>query len=244
MERHDRPAIVRLFWESLSEGEVRLDGPQAQHARVRRVQRGDGVQLVDGRGASASGRVLMAGNALLVAVERIDSVPRPTLLEIIVPVADRDHMLIAAEKSVELQVTGWRPAYFARSKSVSSRGDGEKFRAKLRARMQSALEQSGAAWMPDLHEEVAFEAAMSGVSGNWQRFLLDAEGSPMAPLVRNGPVALAVGPEGGVEREEVLAAERLGWRPVSIARSTLRFETAVIAGAAIVRGVQLSFRSA
>jgi 16S rRNA (uracil1498-N3)-methyltransferase len=136
--------------------------------------------------------------------------------------------------------TSWRPVYFARSRSVSPRGEGEKFREKLRARMQAALEQSGGAWLPDILEEAEAETALALVPATWCRIILDANGAPLAQHVRNEPTSLAVGPEGGLESRELSAARERGWLPASLASTTLRFETAIVASAAIVRALQLT----
>jgi 16S rRNA (uracil1498-N3)-methyltransferase len=235
--------MITLFWtEPFAEGEMRLRGTPAEHARARRVQRGHSARLVDGRGRVAFGEIAsVARDEVTVTVDRVVDVPRPSVLEVIVPVADRDRMLLAAEKSVELQVTAWRPTYFARSRSVSPRGEGEKFHQKLRARMQGALEQSGSAWLPDLHEEMEIlDVLKSSVPPDCSRFLLDASGAPLPSLIRDGPVALAVGPEGGTEPHEIEAAQNAGWIVASLATTVLRFETAVIGGAAVVRAAQLA----
>ena len=50
-----------------------------------------------------------------------------------------------------------------------------------------------------------------------------------------GGVALTFGPEGGIEASELAILREAGWTPVAIARTTLRFETAGVAGVAIVR---------
>lgn len=245
MERGNRSSVVNLFWgESLALGEVRLTGAPAQHVRVRRAEPGDAVRLLDGRGHVASGEVVaISKSQVTVSVERIVDVPRPVVLEVVVPIADRDRMLLAAEKCVELQVTSWRPAYFARSRSVTPRGEGTKFHEKVKARMQSALEQSDGAWLPDVHPDAEAVEAMESVSPAWKRVLLEAEGRPLSELVSNDPTAMAVGPEGGLERHELAAAESRGWVAASLGPTTLRFETAVIAGAAVIRATQLSFRS-
>jgi 16S rRNA (uracil1498-N3)-methyltransferase len=180
---------------------------------------------------------------MTVSVEGVTHVPRPTPLEVIVPVADRDRMLLAAEKCVELQVTAWRPVYFARSRSVSSRGEGPKFREKVRARMRSALEQCGAAWMPAIEDETEGSAALQTAAGEWSRFLLDAGGKALAGLVASVPTVIAVGPEGGLEPEEFAVAQECGWVFASLGSTTLRFETAVIAAASVIRATQLTERS-
>lgn len=245
MERHDRSSVVALFWdESVDVGDVRLHGDPAQHLRVRRVERGDPVRLLDGRGHVASGKLtVIAKGEVTVSVERVIEVPKPLALEVLAPVADRDRMLLAAEKCAELQVTAWRPVYFARSRSVTPRGEGAKFRDKVRARMQSALEQSGGAWIPEIHEEADAVEVMKRTPPTWNRVILDTSGRPVTALALNGPTAIAVGPEGGIERHELDAAADGGWVAASLGPMTLRFETAVIAGAAVIRATQLSARS-
>jgi len=245
VERRSLPPVVSFYCEqALVVGEVRLDGSPVQHARARRVNRGDAARLADGKGRVGFGKIVSVGkDALTISVENIESEPRPIPLDVIVPVADRERMLLAAEKCVELQVTAWHPVYFARSRSVSPRGEGAKFREKLKSRMESALEQSGGAWMPEIHAEREAAEVMKSVLADWARFLLDSGGAPLAARVRDCQIVLAVGPEGGLERQELLAAEEFGWSTASIAETTLRFETAVIAGAAVVRAAQSSLRS-
>jgi 16S rRNA (uracil1498-N3)-methyltransferase len=167
-------------------------------------------------------------------------VPRPVALEVIVPVADRERMLWIAEKCVELQATSWRPAYFARSRSVSPRGEGDKFKEKVRARMRSALEQCGGAWMPNIHDEAEAPAALASVPRDWKRFLLDGGGVGLASLISNESTSMAVGPEGGFEQTEIAAAVASGWVPASLGPTILRFETAAIAGMAVIRATQLT----
>jgi 16S rRNA (uracil1498-N3)-methyltransferase len=245
VERHDRASVVTLFSsDSFAQGEVRLHGSPAQHVRARRVQRGDPVRLLDGLGRVGSGKLLViAKDEVTVSVDRVVEVPKPVALELIVPVADKERMLLAAEKCAELQVTAWRPVYFARSRSVTPRGEGVKFRDKVRARMQSALEQSGGAWLPEIHGETEASEAIDAVSPTWRRLILDASGRALPELVSNGPTVVAVGPEGGIERHELAAAVEGGWETASLGPATLRFETAVIAGAALIRATQLSTRS-
>jgi 16S rRNA (uracil1498-N3)-methyltransferase len=147
-------------------------------------------------------------------------------------------MLLLAEKAVELGASVWRPVVYRRSRSVSPRGEGEGFRDKLHLRMIGALEQSGGAWLPTLHPEVELDAALqadSGLSG----ILLDGGGQPLLALRDSliPPVAIAFGPEGGLERDEQALFAARGWRPASIGANVLRFETAGIAALALVRSL-------
>ena len=238
--------MITLFHaQSVASGQsLRLSDEQARHVRVRRAAVGDALRLVDGRGHIATGRISAIGkHSVDVDVGDMKEVAKPMPLEVLVPVADRDRMLLAAEKCVELQVTGWRPVFYARSRSVSPRGEGPRFREKVQARMQSALEQSGGAWMPVVHEDAEWLDALRSVPSDWDRILFDASGEPFRGQNTSVPTSFAVGPEGGLESGEVAAARDAAWRPASLAGSILRFETAVIAAAAVIRATQLLHRS-
>lgn len=245
MERDDRAAVASFVTgEQLLVGErIVLDDGASQHVRVRRLEAGAPVRLLDGQGRVGWGDLAEVGKRrVVVELERVIEISRPAPLDIIVPIADRDRMLLAAEKCVELQVTGWRPAYFARSRSVSPRGEGTRFREKVRARMRGALEQSGGAWLPETHSDIEWTDAIDLVPTHWSRFLLDARGAPLPTMISNTPTAIAVGPEGGLEHHERVAAGDRGWRLASLGDATLRFETAIIAAAAVVRAFQQSTR--
>ena len=243
MERQRRAALNLYAPDGFgAHRSVELPAEAAHHARVRRTGAGDAVRLLDGKGSRADATIeSLTKNGLTVHVGEVVEEARPTPLHVLVPVADRDRMLFAAEKCAELGVTSWRPVLWERSRSVSPRGEGAKFREKVLARMVSALEQSANAWLPDIHTEVSPAQALEAIGANVSRFILDASGTPLSLVGRDIPVAIAVGPEGGFEPAELELADRLGWRATSVSASTLRFETAVIAGAAIVRAQHTHF---
>jgi 16S rRNA (uracil1498-N3)-methyltransferase len=161
-------------------------------------------------------------------------------VHLIVPIADRERMLWLAEKCTELAATSWRPVLFKRSRSVNPRGEGPTFQQRLRARMASALEQSGGAWLPlpypDATVETCIAAAPDGV-----RLVLAQDGDPIVPLLQGDPhvpVTIVLGPEGGIETAEVDAFVAAGFRKASLGSSLLRFETAGVAALAVARAVR------
>lgn len=233
--------ITVFLAQTFSRGaEIELPDSAAQHVRVRRAGSGDRLRLVDGRGGVAVASLTSMGKrAVSARIESVEAHEKPDQLIALVPVADRDRMLWAAEKCVELQITRWQPVLFDRSRSVSPRGEGEKFLAKVRSRMESALEQSGGAWLPEINAEVEAADAWSSVDAPTRLILLH-DGKAAISAMNSGPIAFAVGPEGGFEGNEVEDAFRHGWTPVSLGRSTLRFETAIVAGAAVARAMQLN----
>ena len=219
--------------------EVALEESAVAHARARRIAAGEWARLLNGSGSIATGTVLsMDKRRVLVRLADVTRVERPPRLELFVPVADKDRMLWAAEKCAELQATRWQPVFYARSRSVTPRGEGPRFREKVQARMKAALEQSGGAWLPEVAEEVEFEDAIRRTDPAIERLLLDSQGTSIQSPMSNKGIALAIGPEGGFEESERASAIDAGWRPVSLGRFTLRFETAIIAAVAVVRSAQ------
>ena len=232
------PSVVATFFceAQLGPGRtVELGESETHHARVRRLAVGETVRLVDGAGTVALGALarLSKGGAS-VDVQSASHVPPLHPIHLLAPVGDRDRMLWLAEKGTELGLTSWRAVVWRRSRGVTPRGEGEAFRAKVRARMISALTQSGGAWLPailpDATGDDVVETAEPGV-----RFLLDVRGEPILSLPVSAPLTIAMGPEGGLEDDERERLALAGWMPVSLGVTTLRFETAGTAALAIAR---------
>jgi 16S rRNA (uracil1498-N3)-methyltransferase len=240
VERADRAAVGTFYAPGVWGSHAELDEAAAHHASVKRLAVGDVVRLTSGDGRRAPGRIAALAKRRLTialdgAVERVAPLPR---VELWAPVGDRDRMLLLAEKAVELGASAWRSIVYRRSRSVSPRGEGDAFREKLRLRMVSALEQSGSAWLPAMEQEATLDAALAASTGV-QGILLEAGGPPLVALeggVR-APVAIALGPEGGLDPDERAAFVGAGWRPASLGANVLRFETAGIAALAVVRSL-------
>jgi 16S rRNA (uracil1498-N3)-methyltransferase len=227
---------------------VTLGEDEAHHIRVLRLEVGQQVGLLDGRGARGLGALVrVAKRHAAVAVDRVTSVEPPPSVHLILPVADRDRMLWLAEKATELAATSWRPVAFKRSKSVTPRGEGTTFQQKVAARMAGALGQSHGAWLPIPYPEATVERAIAATPDG-PKLILEMAGEPigllMAEAIANArehgagflkPITIVVGPEGGMESAEIELFKSAGFRPVSLGLTVLRFETAAVAALAVVR---------
>jgi 16S rRNA (uracil1498-N3)-methyltransferase len=227
---------------------VTLGEDEAHHIRVLRLEVGQQVGLLDGRGTRGRGALVrVAKRHAAVAVETISTVEPPPSVHLTLPVADRDRMLWLAEKATELAATSWRPVMFKRSKSVNPRGEGTTFQQKVAARMAGALGQSHGAWLPAMFPEANVERAIAATPEG-PRLVLDMAGEPIGLLVAEAmanarehgagflkPITIVVGPEGGMEPSELEGFKAAGFRPVSLGRTVLRFETAAVAALAVVR---------
>jgi 16S rRNA (uracil1498-N3)-methyltransferase len=235
VERTDRTAVATFFAAEplVVGGTVTLSDEAAHHIRVTRVAIGECVALRDGAGRAAVGTLVkVSKNSALVDVSETSEIPRPAPIHLLAPVADRDRMLWLAEKAMELGVTSWRPVIWRRSKSVSPRGEGPTFQAKVRARMTSALIQCGSGWLPDIFPEATIERAIAAAPLG-TRILLAKDGEPIAGVPMHTPITIALGPEGGMEPDERDLFIGAAFLPVKLASSTLRFETAGVAAVAI-----------
>lgn len=212
-----------------------LGETEARHAKVRRLGIGERVRLVDGAGTIACGVLIRLSRteASIEVEEMCHAEPLPEV-HLIAPVADRERMLLLAEKATELGASSWRPVLWRRSRGVSPRGEGITFNQKVRARMIAALTQSGGAWLPAMHPEAQLAAALAAAPSG-TRWLLDADGESATLRETDPPITVAVGPEGGVEPAERELLLEAGFLPVNVAPLTLRFETAAIAGLTLAR---------
>lgn len=237
MERSDQQAVATFFASDpfVAGGHISLGDDAAQHARVLRVGPGEPVELRDGVGGAARGVIARtAKRSLTIDVGDVWQIPSLPEVHMLVPVADRDRMLMLAEKATELGATSWRPVIWRRSKSVAGRGEGPTFVARIRSRMISALTQSGGGWLPEIHPSAPVARAIAAAPrGN--RFLLDAGATEMLSVYSGFPLVIALGPEGGLADDERQQMIDGGFTPVRLAPSVLRFETAGIAALAVAR---------
>jgi 16S rRNA (uracil1498-N3)-methyltransferase len=242
VEHGRRSAVARVVVPAaFAAGDlVSLDAGAAHHLRVLRLDVGARIGLTDGAGLLGRATVRRLGRSDAdVTVESVQSIPRPPAVHMAVPVADRDRMLWLAEKCTELAATSWRPIVWRRSASVSPSGTGAAFRAKIGARMVAALAQSGGAWLPDLCMEAPLDEVIAGLPEG-MRLLLDPAGEPLIRIIEHtetGPVTVVTGPEGGLEDAERDRLMASGFVRTSLAATILRFETAAVAGLAVLRAM-------
>lgn len=245
MERADRAPVGTFYAPGAWGPNVELSEGAAHHASVKRLGVGDPVRLTSGDGRRVHAVISeIAKRRLVVSTigETVEQVPELPPVELWAPVGDRERMLWLAEKATELGLTAWRPVIYRRSRSVNPRGEGDAFREKVRARMISALEQSGGAWLPELLPESPLEQALRETP--WESgLLLDSAGNSIRDTlsrftVHDSRFTVGLGPEGGLdpdERDEFLS---VGWRRASLGANVLRFETAAVSALAIIRSHQ------
>ena len=211
---------------------VELAAEAAHHAlKVLRVGAGDTAILFDGRGGQWSATLNPVGKALRATLNEFDDsdCEPPLALTLVQALPASDKMDWVVQKAVELGVVCIQPVTAKRS-LVRLSGERAARRAEhWRNIAIAACEQSGRNRVPtvapilDLPQYLGLAA-----QDNALRFVCapGAAGSLRDLAAPSVPVSLLVGPEGGFEEDEMLAARVAGFHPIGLGPRVLRTETA------------------
>ncbi len=221
--------------------EVRLDAEESRHLQAVRATAGDRILATDGEGGLWLARVASPGprEATCTLIETRE--PLPDLpVELAFGVASKERTLWLVEKAVELGARSLQPVEFERSRSVADGARSAGFWRKARRRAVAALKQCGGARLPRMRPPVELPVYLEGAGPPLReapRLLgaRDAARTASAALAGWGGREMAillVGPEGGLEADEVGTCEAAGFQPVSLGPRMLRFETAAVAALA------------
>jgi len=237
--------LTRIHAEGpLAEGaEIELPASGAYHvARVLRLRPGAPLIVFDGTGIDWQGEVTAVdGDSVIVRLDARLAGTRESPLGIVLVqgLSRSDRMDWTLQKAVELGVAAIAPVLTARS---VVRLDEAQARRKLehwRAIVIAACEQCGRSRLPVVQAPRPLRDHLATTERTGTRLVL-APGSP-ASLAGMTNVArraeLLVGPEGGLDEEEIGAAERAGYVPVRVGPRTLRTETASVVALTILQAL-------
>ena len=234
-----RPLLERFFCPiPPSGGLLTLEGDEARHLiRVRRVEVGEMVEVFDGRGSAYHARVASLGRdrADLEVVEGggPDRSPAFALtLATAVPKGERFDWLV--EKATELGVARLIPLVTERSvvDPRSAKLD------RLRRVVIEASKQCRRDRLMELDPPTPWAMLVeTGRNLGCSRWIAHPGGAELARASLpggSGSGILAIGPEGGFTPAEFDRAVEAGWLAFGLGSTTLRVETAALAGAATI----------
>lgn len=209
-----------------------LTDDEVHHLNVRRVETGAEVRLRNGRGLVGRGRVELGKRGGVIEILTSEQLSSPAPLLLAVGAGDRDRFAWLIEKASELGVTDLVPLTTRHTADVEGR-----LRANMSRLERRALEstkQSGAPWATVIHRPTPV-AEFAAAPPRGARLLADLAGGAAPTIIGDQSSVVAIGPEAGFtqnERADLLAA---GFAPIALGPYVLRFETAAIAAAAVVR---------
>ena len=235
--------------EALSPGaHIELPEPVARHAvRVLRLPPGAAITLFDGRGGEYEARIeriekdrVMASLGSWQEIER----ESPLTVTLVQAVQAGEKMDFTIQKSVELGVKEFIPVDSRRSVTRLSGDRAAKRVAHWQGVAASACEQCGRNQVPLVTPLEKLENWLARpVPPNTLRLMLAPDASEtFASIEPTQHVQLLIGAEGGLDPQEVIAAQQAGFRAVRLGPRVLRTETAGLAALAAMQALWGDFR--
>jgi len=213
-------------------------------AHVLRLRVGDALEVFDGRGRAFEATVqgLEPGKAYLKlgAARAVPlSATRPVAIIQGLPKADKLEWVL--QKGTELGAASFLLAETERTVVRLSDERGAGRLARWKKIVEEAARQCGRSDVPGVGAPRPLEACVQSLPPGTQVFILDEEeravslARALARAPANAPLALVVGPEGGLTREEVGALTTRGAIAVTLGPLKLRTETAALVALTVVR---------
>ena len=215
-----------------------LPDEEAQHAsRVLRLQAGDEIFLMDGRGNFYNATITESTKKAC-RYDIIATMPQspewPYHIHLaMAPTKNMDRTEWMAEKATEIGINELTLLNCQWSERRIVKHE------RIERILVSAMKQSRKAWLPQLNDMTDF-ADFIAMPRSGQKFICHCH-SDNLPLLKdqlshNDDALVMIGPEGDFSPAEVAAAEAAGFMSVSLGTSRLRTETAAIVATVMMRG--------
>jgi 16S rRNA (uracil1498-N3)-methyltransferase len=225
--------------EAVDGDRAELVGDDARHlAVVLRAGSGAPVSLADGTGALYQGRVAQAApERVRIAITDRHLVPEPHPALTVVQALPKGRKLDeVVQRLTEVGVDRLVPVHSARSQVRLEAAKAEKAVARWRAVAHAAAKQCRRVRPLEVAPVGEWATAFAGVEAG--AVFWEEGGTPLRRLLADDPpgasFTLAIGPEGGLTRQEV---EVTGLPIATLGPTILRTETAALVAASVVLGL-------
>lgn len=217
-----------FYTPDLSGTTYTLDEPESKHCvRVLRLEKGDEITLVDGRGGFFKAEIDDPNPkrcTVKVVYSELNYGLRNFQVQVaIAPTKNIERIEWFLEKTTEIGINRVTPLLCHHSERKEIKHD------RLEKVMISAMKQSLKAYLPQLDEMIKFSTFIKQPFDG-QKFIAHCE-EQHRELLKNavktgGNYLILIGPEGDFSPEEIGMALEAGFVPVSLGDSRLRTETA------------------
>jgi len=234
---------IHLAAALATSSELLLPKNAANHVvRVLRLREGAPLLVFDGKGHEYRAELISVdgGKATIRIGEQLSvSSESPLRITLIQGVSRGERMDWTLQKATELGVTSIAPVLTARSVVRLDDKQTEKKLEHWQAVVIGACEQSGRCVVPEVQTPMTLRNYLSKHTKEGMRFVL----SPTAPASLAGltslssKVELLIGPEGGLDDDEVTLAEQAGFTPVRLGPRVLRTETASVVALSVLQAL-------
>ena len=213
---------------------VLLEGTTSHHLlRVMRLRPGDSLFLFNGDGREYRAVLqdcVQKRARVLIQTSRQPDRESKLRIRLGQGISRGERMDFVVQKSVELGVESITPLWTTRSQVRLSEQRLEKRLSHWRGVIVSACEQSGRVSLPQLHNAAKLpDWCHIKVKQSLQLVLDPAAALRLSDLTPARDIRLLIGPEGGLQDEEISMAEKSGFKRIRLGPRILRTETAALA---------------
>ncbi len=226
--------------QSLACGEtVELETQASHHLhKVLRMQAGDALILFNGNGSNYPAKInVIRKKSLLVSIleQQHTSTESPLAIHLGIAISKGDKMDFIMQKATELGVQAITPLFTERTEVKLQGERREKKQQHWQQVIISACEQSGRCQLPTLDTIQPLANWLNTVDTEKKFVLHHRSTQPLSTAEQTASIALLIGPEGGLSKDEISAAEQQHFQALSLGPRVLRTETAPLAVISILQ---------
>lgn len=218
-----------------------LDEHASKHiSKVLRMKTGDALRLFNGDGNDYQSSIIHADKkTVTVTPESQQSVPNESSLQthLAIVMSRGDRMDYAIQKSIELGVNEITPLTSVRCEVKLSGERADKRIAHWQQVAISACEQCGRSTIPTIHTIQTFEQFVNkGLNEREVGLVLHHRDTQnLKSIEKPNQVKLLIGPEGGLDQNEIALAQEHGYLACTLGPRVFRTETAPVASLAVLQ---------
>jgi 16S rRNA (uracil1498-N3)-methyltransferase len=225
------------------DSEMALPAAGAYHVtRVLRMRIGAPVAVFDGKGNEHRAEIVRVdGNQAVVRIgeQVVATAESPLTITLVQGISRSERMDWALQKATELGVNVIAPVITARSVVRLDDKQGAKKVEHWRNIVIGACEQCGRSHVPDVLAPISLRQYLQEHAKEGMRLVLSPTGpSALAGLSSMSKrVELLIGPEGGLDDDEIDRAQSAGFIPVRLGPRVLRTETAAVTALSVLQAM-------
>jgi 16S rRNA (uracil1498-N3)-methyltransferase len=226
-----------------SGAEIELPPAGAYHvSRVLRLREGAPLGVFDGAGSEFRAEIVrVTGDVVRVRLgeQAASTAESPLRITLVQGVSRGERMDWTLQKATELGIAAIAPVLTARSVVRLDERQAPKKQSHWQGIVVSACEQCGRSKVPPVSQPTTLRDYLASVRKEGLRLVLSpsAPGSLAGLSTLPSKVELLIGPEGGLDDDELDAARKAGFTPVRLGPRVLRTETAAVVALSVLQAL-------
>lgn len=228
------PPLFLVPADALTGSPLVIDGPEGRHAGdVRRLRAGEAIWVGDGAGTIVEGVVaaVARGTVTVDVVHRREVASHSPRFVVVQALAkggrDEDAVEAMTEVGVD-EVVGW-----SAHRAVAKWSD--RAHSRWEAAARAATKQSRRGWLPVITgPATTTQVAERLANAELSIVLHESATEPLPAAPASGDVVIVVGPEGGIDDDELAQFDREGARICRLGDTVLRASTAGVAALSVL----------